>query len=285
MKTTNKYQEPEWLNEAIRLYTKENYTYKQIGEIFGADRKTVSNYLRKAGVQSNPKFARKNDPELFRKYDYSVADHIFDVIDTEEKAYWLGFLYADGYISNNSNEIALALQELDLSTVEKFRQFLKLEDKLITTKIRHLSTGDKKSYQFSFNSEVAKIALEKLGCFNAKTEKIKFPTEDQVPNYLIKDFVRGYIDGDGCIYTNNNKIVVEVLGTQEFLEEYKNWVNLGQSKIYKTHSDTVKKVMHSGTYALELLSRVYKNASIYMERKYKKYTDYLAHQEVDHISS
>nr|DAP07406.1 MAG TPA: hypothetical protein [Bacteriophage sp.] len=47
--------EPKWLNQAINLYTKEHYTYKQIGEISNISRKTVNYYLRQNGVISNPK--------------------------------------------------------------------------------------------------------------------------------------------------------------------------------------------------------------------------------------
>lgn len=36
------------------------------------------------------------------KLDYSLNEHYFDNIDCDEKAYWLGFLFADGAISNNT---------------------------------------------------------------------------------------------------------------------------------------------------------------------------------------
>lgn len=282
MDATNKYQEPEWLKEAIRLYTEEHLSYNAIGKIFNTNRKTVSYHLRLNGVESNKKFYSPVNIEKLRKYDYSTADHIFDVIDTEEKAYWLGFLYADGYVSGAKNTIALALKEEDLKAIEKFRKFVGLENKPITTKIRHLSTGDKYSYQFSFDSKATKDRLAELGCINRKTAILKFPTEDQVPKKLLSHFIRGYIDGDGCIYTNKNKITVEILGTEEFLIELKKWINLGQSKIYKTHSPIVMKTLHSGKYALELLERIYKDSTIYLDRKYKKYLDYLARQEERH---
>lgn len=37
----------------------------------------------------------------------------FENIDTEEKAYWLGFLYADGYVNANEDKIELCLAEKD----------------------------------------------------------------------------------------------------------------------------------------------------------------------------
>ena len=120
---------PEWLNQAIDLYTNQNMTFSAIGQIIGVSRKTVGKYLNKAGYESNPKYSRKINSNKLRKYDYSVCDHIFDNIDTEEKAYWLGFLYADGYVSEFNSTIELSLEEKDLQHLERFRSFLGLESK------------------------------------------------------------------------------------------------------------------------------------------------------------
>ena len=54
------------------------------------------------------------------KFDNTV----FDTIDTEEKAYWLGFMYADGYVQNNGNSVELSLKGSDVEHLEKFRVFL-----------------------------------------------------------------------------------------------------------------------------------------------------------------
>lgn len=46
-------------------------------------------------------------------------EHVFDVIDTEEKAYWLGFLTADGYIYSRDNTFGISLASIDKHHVEK----------------------------------------------------------------------------------------------------------------------------------------------------------------------
>lgn len=268
--------EPQWLNEAIILYTQKKYTYKQIGEIFHVSRKTVSYYLRQNGVISNQKYVRNIDPKKLRKYDYSYCENIFETIDTEEKAYWLGFLYADGNIEKDKNVIELALQESDIEHLKKYRNFLHLNNKPFDYKVRRFETTNKYSYRFSVCSANIKNDLIKLGCFPSKTYTLKFPTNEQVPNHLIHHFIRGYIDGDGCIYTSSNKISLEVLGTMSFLEGYKQWVNLGVSKIYKFNHANVYRVINSGKYALNILHRLYSEATIFLERKYKKYLDYIA---------
>lgn len=83
--------------------------------------------------------------------------------------------------------------------------------------------------------------LIKLGCFPKKSLKLKFPTEEQVPNYLINHFMRGYFDGDGNIYISEDKkkFRFSILGTKNFTSEYQKKImslcNLeSKTKIYKT---------------------------------------------------
>ena len=271
---------PIWINEAIDLYD-QGLSYTEIGKRISVNRKTVSFYLKKNGITPNPKFSKyisKVPLEKLRKYDYSYCDHIFDVIDTEEKAYWLGFLYADGYISDAKTTVELSLKEEDYNHIIKFRKFLKLENKPITKKIKHFKNGvDKTLYKFSFNSQSVKDNLIKLGCFPNKTFFLKFPTEDIVPKNLIHHFIRGYIDGDGCIYVSKKNIIsVEVIGTEDFLIGYKKWVNLGHNKIYNCSCTSVKRAMYFNKQALNLLERLYKDSNIYLERKYNIYKNFLA---------
>ena len=64
---------------------------------------------------------------MYRK-KYYLKEDIFDNIDTEEKAYWLGFLYADGNVANNASRIRLSLAENDLEILEKFSIFISLPE-------------------------------------------------------------------------------------------------------------------------------------------------------------
>ena len=49
---------------------------------------------------------------------------MFDTIDSEEKAYWLGFIYADGWISDANNCFTLTLQQRDVEHLLKFNEFI-----------------------------------------------------------------------------------------------------------------------------------------------------------------
>ncbi|MEK6878698.1 MAG: hypothetical protein AABY22_03775, partial [Nanoarchaeota archaeon] len=65
-----------------------------------------------------------------RSKDYERRKHFFDfdffnIINTEEKAYFLGLLYSDGFITKNGNQVVISLQENDVDILEKFKKSIK----------------------------------------------------------------------------------------------------------------------------------------------------------------
>ena len=140
----------------------------------------------------------------------------FEKIDTEEKAYWLGFLYADGSVGSKEDKIELGLAEKDLKHIEKFKTFMNINNKI--------SYREKtKSYRMSFRSAQCKQDLINKGCVPKKSLILNFPNENQVPKYLIRHFIRGYFDGDGCFSRQLHNIIVSptvgFIGTKDFLEK------------------------------------------------------------------
>lgn len=267
---------PIWIDKAIELYKKEN-NYTKIAKELNVNRKTISHYLRLKGFSSNSKYVRKIDPNKLRKYDYTYCEKLFEKIDTEEKAYWLGFLYADGYISANKNTISLSLKKDDINHLKKFRSFLKLEDKSFQEKKKKIDDKIYISYSFSFDSEKIKKDLERLGCVNNKTFILKFPNNKQVPSKLIHHFIRGYMDGDGCITNSSTaKIRLEILGTKEFLTEYQKWTKNNFNKLCQFSKSNIYRSIYSGKNAIKILNSIYNNSTIYLERKYNKFLE-LAH--------
>ena len=105
----------EYINASI-----ENKSLTKISEKYGITRKVLTNRLKKAGYE-------------IINYQNRVRfnENIFDSIDTEEKAYWLGFIFADGNISSIGNRLEIRLSYNDLTHLEKFRKFIGL-----TTEIR-----------------------------------------------------------------------------------------------------------------------------------------------------
>lgn len=263
---------PSWINKAEELY-KNGTPYYKIGNELGVSRKTVSYYLRELGYKSNPLYARQVDPKKLTKYSYNES--YFSIIDTEEKAYWLGFLYADGDISRFKHSITLALKESDYDHLVKFKQSLDLPNK-ITQKIKYDKKTEKTYYGYTigFTCQSIHQDLINLGCTPRKSLTLKFPEEDKVPKTLQRHFIRGYFDGDGCILKTH--LTVNLLGTYEFLDKCMECFGLHKNKISlcSNHNQTYS-ITYSGIFAEHILHYLYDDATIYLDRKYKLYKKYL----------
>jgi hypothetical protein len=192
---------------------------------------------------------------------------IFEVIDTEEKAYWLGFMYADGYVAKNSNNIELSLKLSDKEHLEKFTKFLSKTTEVKTDSFR---------CRVGFKNKKMRKDLINLGCISNKSLILNFPTENQVPNDLTHHFIRGYIDGDGSIMYRINKTyispIISILGTKEFLLKLRETMKWKELKLHhKTHNTNTFFISYSGIYVHDMLDSLYKNSKIYLTRKYNKY--------------
>lgn len=198
----------------------------------------------------------------------------FKKIDTEEKAYWLGFLYADGSVGSKEAKIELGLAEKDFNHLQKFKNFIGLNNKI--------SYREKtKSYRYCFRSQEMKNDLIQLGCIPKKSLLLNFPSSSQVPEYLIRHFIRGYFDGDGH-FTNTEKCFeVGYIGTENFIKESLNHL----PETIKRKDLTIKNVHRKdgaksySFYSLndvsEFLNFIYKDCSIYLDRKYEHYLGFI----------
>ena len=196
----------------------------------------------------------------------------FEKIDTEEKAYWLGFLYADGSVGSKEDKIELGLAEKDLKHIEKFKTFMNINNKI--------SYREKtKSYRMSFRSAQCKQDLINKGCVPKKSLILNFPNENQVPKYLIRHFIRGYFDGDGW-FTNTEKCFqVGIIGTENFINGFLDSIeNIDKkNKIFDVHREDGAKRYVFGAYndVLNFLNWIYKDSNIHLDRKYASYVDFI----------
>lgn len=159
---------------------------------------------------------------------YKIDESVFEVIDTEEKAYWLGFLYADGY--NSMENIELTLKKEDSYMLENFKTFLRSESPICD---RNVKLNDKTFISSRINVSSKKICsdLNKHGCFKNKSLCLKPPTT--VPKELVRHFVRGYFDGDGSVGCYNGYTQISFVGTEELLYWIQNELNIYPKKLMK----------------------------------------------------
>lgn len=268
----------DWIKDAIDLYNKD-YSYLRIGRALNVDRKRVAIELKKLGYLPKYSFVSRNgvnrEFDIWRKYNFN--EDFFEKIDTEEKAYWLGYSYADGYVSSTKSSYELYVQERDLEHLKKFQKSINSNHKLTTHRKKMTYNGKEREYigyRLTLNSEKFKHDLIKKGCVENKSKILKFPSFRQVPKRLQHHFIRGYIDGDGCWSVKKKLVSLEVIGTQDFLEGIIKSLNMHTNTIHnlkgKNNDTGVKRINYSGEYSYKIFNMLYKDATIYMDRKYKK---------------
>lgn len=216
---------------------------------------------------------------------------IFDSIDTEEKAYWLGFWYADGYLDSRPLNpkvkpkygLEISLKGDDFKHLEKFNIFMKHSKNIVKISDVKCGTTICKRCRWGVTNKHLWQTLNNLGCTPRKSLIITFPNISifKSPN-LIRHFIRGYFDGDGCLSWCDKKHTnphVSVLGTEDFLTSVKKYLPLKFNYILeKANKDSSNKITKQfsvcGKNGYELAKYLYSNATIYLERKYEKYLEY-----------
>lgn len=150
-----------------------------------------------------------NNVKIYNR-KYTLNENYFEKIDSPEKAYFLGFLYADG--CNTRSGLSISLNIEDGYIIERFKRSIGTDRPISTVTFKKENHKPQNSLQIT-SKKISKD-LTNLGCVPAKSLILKFPTEKQVPNHLIHHFIRGYFDGDGCIYlVPKKRLVFNVVGS------------------------------------------------------------------------
>lgn len=223
------------------------------------------------------------NPDKKGKKEKSYNEHFFDSIDTEEKAYWLGFIFADGYIYSSPLDTSkeridwnfeLCAKGDDKAHMEKFAKAIGYNKEL------HVTKADKYGHtrcRVCLSSEILWKQLNSLGCTPRKSLTLKFPDESIFKSKdLIRHFIRGYFDGDGCftrhIYHTIVSPAISFLGTKDFLDKILEYskieANYRHDKCYTEFTWTLEYHKEPG---IELINYLYNNCTIYLDRKYKLY--------------
>ena len=257
----------------MNAYTVQKLSVQKIANQYGIPTSRVDKILKAHNVHKR---------SLKESHKLSVDSTFFSVIDSEEKAYWLGFMYADGYITKHKNRLTMGLNlhESDSSHVELFKKALQSQHKIG----HYLNTT---GYAGSAGSPYCAIHivddqlvndLQNKGVVFRKSRILTFPSNDIVPDALIHHFIRGYFDGDGSVYGSAKAPCVSFDGTESFismlLEKLRDPIKT-KSRIYKDHSIYCIKL--GGKNIINNLYRyMYKDATVFLGRKKHKFEEILA---------
>lgn len=220
---------------------------------------------------------------------HALNDKYFDSIDTQEKAYWLGFIWADGSISQTSkrssgpNRLRITQKWTERGHLETFRDTIGSDYELV--RIPHAGNHD--TAQLDINCRPLCAALQKLG-YGPKTVRIHVP--DLKPK-LIPHFMRGYFDGDGGLSLYTQKVKKWTVLKQEWsitgnailMAEMKSILTRDAGvtpdvklKPYKRSPGT-KSLRYGKKADIGLLYEyLYDNATVYLSAKHEKFVEFFS---------
>lgn len=207
---------------------------------------------------------------------YKFNEHYFDVIDSQDKAYWLGFFAADGYNHMSKGCVEFRLHNQDREILEKFKT---------SVNSNHPIRLYKNTYcNLSLYSRHLCNTLASYGLAQAKTYTLTIPA---LSSNLMRHFIRGYFDGDGCFSViprsdrgPDSKIYqFNITGMENPLLVIQNHLvdMLGIKKLpLKSRVSTTAVTLHYGGRMVckKILDYLYQDANIYLKRKYDKYIEY-----------
>ncbi len=177
---------------AVDQYNINRKTSTWIAKQLNMNDETLRKWLKRAGV-----IMRKSRDALAA----SVNENFFDVIDTEIKAYWLGYLLADACIGKSCGDrrsLRFYVAAKDKWAIETFANDIDYKGKL---RPPEKSRGQ---HGICFNSKLLCSALIKYGYLDWK-ENGSPGLLNHIPLYLFNHFVRGFFDGDGSISYQKRK--------------------------------------------------------------------------------
>lgn len=231
---------------------------------------TVAKVLREEGIK-----VIKGRDNRWYEANYSYLDEL----DCANKFWFLGYFYADGYVSMTTNKISI--DSIDKEILEKCRILFDSNRPLQFIKVKDRKSDNYNRYNaWSFRLENANLHQKIIdyGCDNYKSYNAKMPWElFQGKEQYIRDFVRGLYDGDGGInykYDKDYRGVAKICGTPQLIQELTDFLEkeleckffINKGKITTWYFETTGML---NTYKF-LKWIYYDNVEIYMDRKYQK---------------
>jgi hypothetical protein len=224
-----------------------------------------------------------------REKNLPEKEDFFENIDSESKAYILGFIASDGCVQPELNRVKIDLKDSDEDILRKIQNEIGHKNNL-SRYSQEIDIGDKHytahTSRLVISSKKMVEDLKKYGVVKNKSNILDVALE-KIPDDFFFDYLRGVIDGDGCISfaeggTCNLTITTSTIMAEHLNKEIERL--FGQTRFYLTHRH--KDVLENATlqatnkhFIYQILNQIYGEASIYLDRKYNKYLEYKKYYE------
>lgn len=253
----NKLQQ-KYSDELINIIIEEylgGLTAIELGKRYSIKPGTINYHLRKRGLSRG-----SGKSSSIANKDY------FETIDTEEKAYFLGFLMADGCISSShaNYHIKLELQEKDADIIKAL--LIAIDSKNAVSKIRK---GNYIGNSVSLSCKKMFYDLVNHGFLEHKSGNEIIP--NTIPDEFVRHFIRGYFDGDGCAAKDGR---ISIVGGIKILKDIASCAGIADYSIYEFKSTSVVcDLRYSKVASKSFYNYLYKDANIFLYRKWIRLFD------------
>lgn len=251
-------------NNLLKIWerVKNGESMAKIGLDYNCSRETIGHELRKNNLKAFELDTRT----------YKANDNFFKEIDSEIKAYLLGFFYADGTITTD-NRLCIRLSQKDVEVLELYRSNIcpekNISENLIYNSPSSMGINRKPQCHFRFKSLIMIEHLKQYNIVNNKTLRQE-PVLQFIPDNMKPHFIRGFMDGDGSInkgrfgvsFACANYIVVK-----EIIDYLKLHNIVFTEKKYKNKSDFWAVGCWNGENCFKFLSLIYKDYQFCLKRK------------------
>lgn len=204
---------------------------------------------------------------------YELHETVFDSIDTPDKAYWLGFIMADGSVSGGT--FRLGLSRKDREQVVKLQRFLGSTHPVVD----YITSNGYEATRLDIGIKYFTESLNRNGIIVGKTNSPSIP--NTVPAHLYSHFVRGLFDGDGGMYVSETQPSrhsrVHLYGEKEFMSNVNDIIStecgISPSRLHAINKSEKFKAVHwFGRRNIKAVHRwLYLDATTYMQRKYNNF--------------
>lgn len=213
---------------------------------------------------------------------YNKTEDYFSSIDSHEKAQVLGFIAADGCITESKSGqrvLTIAIHNMDTDYLEYIKRSLKYTGPITKMRAIYVRLGITSSRYFE--------DLIKLGITERKSLTLPFPNTSQVPDEFIGSYVCGYFEGDGSVGIRNGRklstdVHLSICVTLEFGTRLKQLLseklNIGSTitrkrQLRERDINSYNLMINGNCQAIKAMDWMYANVPFKMMRKYSKFDE------------
>ncbi len=242
------------------------HTKKEISKIFGVSEPTIKRRLKEL--------------EIRREKKYTLDQDVFSFF-SPESCYWAGFCAADAWIGQGKKKkIRVELKSTDFKHLKKMCRFFKRDESAV--RIIHRNKWNKKFSSCVLEIGNQKIVSDIVNNFNVTQAKsLVLLPPNNLPDDMIKHYIRGYFDGDGWVGTKDKKYntigFVIVSGSQNIIEWcIENLNKYLRIKLNMRHQNKISSLGASGFKAEQIFDWLYSDSTpeTRLDRKYERYINY-----------